>query len=127
MQAWQWGIEMALTPAGFKALLGEFAGIDDTTVQQYLDQAGRLLKVDAWGARYDDGQLYLTAHLITCFASGAAEGGASGPVSAKRVGEVSASYAVSDAFKASAMGSTKYGRMFLELQQYVMPQVCRCL
>ena len=127
MPAWLWGINMALTTAGFKAVLTEFSTVDDSVLQTYLDQAARLLNVDAWGERYDDGQLYLAAHLTTCFGSGAAEGGASGPVTAKRVGEVSASFAVSDLAKQSVMGSTKYGRHFLELQRYAFPAVCRCL
>lgn len=118
---------MALTPGDFRTSLPEFSGVDASVITQYLDQAARNMNVATWAARYNDGQLYLTAHLIATFASDTSASGDAGPMTAKRVGEINASYAVGDWFKNSSLGTTKYGRHFLELQALVYPQACRCL
>jgi len=118
---------MSLTPSQFKAALPEFGGVEVTVIQRFLDQAARNLASAVWEDRYDDGQLYLTAHLVSTFGSNGSAGDASGPITSKRVGEVSASYAVGEAFKESALGVTKYGRQYLELRALVAPAACRCL
>lgn len=64
---------MAVTPADFKASFPEFAGsvpVDDAYIQVWLTRAARHVSVTVWRDKYDDGVLFLAAHLMTTSPTG---------------------------------------------------------
>lgn len=64
---------MAVTPASFKALFPEFAGVvpvDDAYIQGWLDLAAVHVSPTVWRAKYDSGVLFLAAHLMTTSPTG---------------------------------------------------------
>lgn len=54
-----------MTPAEFKAALPEFAGASDALVQSRLTAAEERTPLEIWGAKQEQGILYLTAHLLS--------------------------------------------------------------
>lgn len=117
---------MAVTPASFKAFFPEFASADDARVQTFLDMSGNLVNSDVWGTLHDYGILYLSAHLLyLANASAVGDGGTSGLISNKQVGDVSVSFLHSmpnsskstyfDAF----YNTTKYGQQYYNLCRLV--------
>ena len=115
---------MAVTPAGFKILFPEFGIQPNARVQIFLDQADACVNNSAWGQRADAGIQYLAAHLIATL-DGDESAAGSGVVTQKKVGEVSASYGFGQKQLDSAYASTKYGRIFVEMQRKVI--TARCL
>lgn len=118
---------MAVTPASFKIRFPEFGSVLDARIQLFLDDAGVLLNEAFWGAKYDLGTSYLTAHYLTIGTS--TENGASGsiaPVSSRGVDGTSVSYAqvtsgnVADSFYAS----TVYGQRYLALRRSLGSGAC---
>lgn len=105
-----------VTPSSLKELFAELADVPGEKVERFIGMAERRVSRDAWGARADDGVMYLAAHLLTQSEKGA--GAAPGPVSSVSVGEVSQSYAVPSDLQGS-LGATHYGREFLELRGHV--------
>ncbi len=105
---------MAVTLATIRARLPEFAAVPDADVQQAIDAAAVYINRTQWGeTKADEGQIYLTGHLLLFFDQGS--GLSSGPVSAESEGQLSIAYAVGEAFKDSAYGSTAYGRQYLQI------------
>jgi hypothetical protein len=116
---------VAITVADIRTQLPEFSSLTDAQIQLALDKANRRINTTAWGVKADDGLVCLTGHLL---ARSATEGqGAAGPISSESVGQVSVSYAISDSFKESDLGSTSYGRCFLELRKEVFPTRLACV
>jgi len=116
---------MAVTAQTIQETLTEFASVSSTRIDIHLSFAQLQMSTDAWANKYDMGLIYLTGHLLKLEKDATTGGAASGPISAEAVGQVSASYAISDTFKDSEFGSTWYGRRFLELRKMVF--ACRCM
>jgi len=108
---------VAVTPSDVKAKLPEFTSLNDSIIQLCLDAAERRVNLCAWGDLADDGILYLTGHLLKLREQGDAL--AAGPVQSERVLSVNASYAIDSSVAASALGSTAYGRYYLDLRSLV--------
>lgn len=77
---------------------------DPSTI--FLPLAYSLLNVAAWGANLDAAAMYLALHLFTV---GNKSGGAGGPVSSEKVGDVARAR---DVLQENAWDSTPYGKMF---------------
>ncbi len=111
---------MSLTPAALKTELPEFTSVADATVQKWLDRAARMLNPDAWGSLYDDGHLFLTAHLMALM--GVASGvtaSSGGVIASKTVGPVTVTYASpSGTTPADAdLERTKYGQQYKAMRR----------
>lgn len=109
---------MAVTWAQVVAIEPLAANVDDVAQELFLATAGLLVDVDEWGGLYDQGVLYMAAHLgLLSSWSLAGAGGASGPVTSESLGPMSRSYA--NLFQASAsdgvLGTTKWGKIYLML------------
>lgn len=113
---------MAVTPADIKTLFPEFAAESDARIQLLLDQALLSVNASVWGNKADFGIQYLTAHLLTVLNRGG--GGASGPITSEKVGDLQRSYASSGAVT-HELGSTGYGLEFLRLRRslFITPRV----
>jgi len=109
---------MALTAATFKTKLPEFGSVPPADIDNFLAQALIQINTAAWGLKSDDGQLYLAAHLLSSFGITGTDNDI-GVVTSKKVGDVSVSYSIGDAFSESGFGSTKYGRHYLTLQAQI--------
>lgn len=109
-----------ILPVDLKAEFAkDFANDDDDALQRSIDRAYKGVG-DAWGALADDGALYLAAHLRTIAKRGA--NGAAGPIQAKKVGDVSVTYAVPVlGERADSLASTAYGMEFLRML-YALPE-----
>lgn len=115
----------AATVADLKAI-PDFAAVDDDVVQTHLDDGASFMGTPApggWGSLYSLAHKYIAAHLLATdgigTGAGSGAGGGRGPVTMERVGPVARSYA--DPFRASAykaasaLDSTKWGRLYREL------------
>lgn len=52
------------TRAEFRTMFPEFAGANDGMVDAFLARAAVSTPAESWGVLADEGQLYLTAHLL---------------------------------------------------------------
>ena len=102
---------MAVTAADVKTIATEFAAVDNSRVEIFIAQAERRTNRGAWGAKADDGVIYLTAHLLKL---DELQGGApAGPVTARRVRDVSWAFAAP--MSKDGLASTAWGRRYQEL------------
>jgi hypothetical protein len=120
-----------MTPAEFKALLPEFEGVPDATIQAWLDRSAPYFNLRYWGALYPDGLLYWVAHQLVL--SGAASGGGSGgsgnaggvtvsgDVTSAKVGDVTVTRSSSVVEKSASNPylATKYGQEYLALANMI--------
>ena len=90
-----------------------------------------MMSVKNWGRRYDDGQFYLTAHILTelsTLKAGGATGGVnaipSGPVLSEKIKSWSATYGRNDAFAMDAFATTSWGRAYIARRKLVFSVRC---
>lgn len=95
-----------------------FDSLSDDFLNLIIAEACEVILESKWGASYDRGLLYLTAHLASTD-SAPGSSGAAGPVTSKRIGDVSVSYGSAASVSSSDYASTTYGRRFLELRNIV--------
>lgn len=126
-----------VTPQSFKLFLPEFEPVEDGRVQMYLDATALQLNMRVWREKYDLGQTYLTAHMLTMDTQpgqGSPSAGsirALGSVTNESVGQVSRGYApiwagASDLNSITDLASTKYGVAFSRIKRTLIktPMVC---
>lgn len=108
---------MSLLAADFLILFPQFAAVDPTMLDRYLQTASRRINETYFGSRADDAHGFLTAHLLSVGPTGAAGGGGSGgPIQSITAGNASITYAVAAAaMSTAALGRTVYGQEYLEL------------
>lgn len=113
---------MSVTPADIKELFPEFAATADARIQLFIDQSTLSVNTAVWGNKADFAIQYLTAHLLTVVNRGG--GGAAGPITSEKVGDLQRSYASGGAV-AHELGSTGYGMEFLRLRRslHITPRV----
>ncbi len=116
-----------LTPADLKARFPHFAAVADPVVQTALDEAALLVGAD-WASTPDArlGRLLLAAHILTLDGQGSgAEAAAAASGGFRRMRSGVLELERSDAADAApgVLGSTGYGRRFLELMQRNVPAV----
>lgn len=109
-----------VTPATIKARFPEFATVDDSKIQIFIDDAILILNETFWGTKYDLGVSYLAAHFLSlALSSEAGAASAIGAVSSRAVDGVSISYSTmtpenhGDAYYSSTM----YGQRYLALRR----------
>lgn len=99
----------------------EFADMSDTILDACITEAALVVKETGWGDLYDTGLLYFAAHLaLPSLSTAPGSGGASGPVTSKKVGEVTITYASSSSnssYSAEDLTTSTYGRRFLYFQR----------
>lgn len=54
-----------VTPTAIATRRPEFASVDETVIQDFIDEALLEMNETAWGDKFDKGVLYLTLHLLT--------------------------------------------------------------
>ncbi|MCG8433485.1 MAG: DUF4054 domain-containing protein [Gammaproteobacteria bacterium] len=109
---------MAVTPQQLKDTFDDFDSTDPVILQLAIDQANRQVCIEQWGpTRFDDGVLYLSAHLTKLITEGDALG--SSAVTSERVARVAASYQQVSGNKEIWLSSTSFGRMYLYLSSLV--------
>lgn len=96
----------------FRAVAPEFASVSDSDVNTLLTLAAARLNPTVWGDLYTQATAYLAAHVR---ALAERTGGAAGPVTSRRAGEVSESYGFSGG--SSYYAATSYGQQFDELRK----------
>ena len=118
-----------LAVADFRAMYPEFASTavyPDVAINAWLSLAYKTLNPDnsVWGDSIDLGAALFTAHFLVigardqkAVAVGGMPGGQSGILSSKSIGNVSAAYAVSNAYRedAGTWNLTSYGGIFWTL------------
>lgn len=107
----------AQTASGFKARYPEFTDVSGTLVSLVLSEAEMETDVNWWEGDRAPAVLALTAHwLVEQNATGGP--GAAGQVSEVQVGDVRTKFVGANASISSAagLGSTRYGKRFLELR-----------
>ena len=115
---------MAVTVQDVKDAFSEFSCVSTTKIERFLTQASGQISSDAWGeSKADAGLLYLTAHFLKLDADG--DSSPAGPLSSKRVGDISAGFAIGDVISKEWLSSTVYGRVYAQLRSLVF--AARCL
>lgn len=113
---------MAVTATNIKDCFPEFGQLPDTLVDKYRLQAERRINLVQWGEKADDGILWLTAHLLKLYQQIKAGAFAkAGPISEKKVGDLSIKFAIPGTLKHSWLSSTTYGQYFQDLKTGVWP------
>lgn len=113
---------MAVTADTVRETFPEFDGCSDTAVERWLAHAARRVNETQWAGMYDDGVLWLTAHLLKVNANlsvGLQAG--TGAVKSQRVGDLSVTFEVPQRMSQSFLASTTYGQYFLDMQANVFP------
>ena len=113
---------MAVSATDIRDHFGEFSGLSDTVINRWMDQAERRVNRAQWGEKADDAVLWLTAHLLAFtqpLACGTAP--ASGPVTTKKVGDLSVGFQVPERMSQTFLASTPYGQYYLTLKTGVWP------
>lgn len=97
----------------------EFTG--DAAIAQMLAWASQRIDAEAWGDLYEQGCIYLAAHLLALKARGASGSGGAGPVVSEKAGELQVNYgAVVGVLGNDAVyATTAYGVQFLALRRQV--------
>lgn len=107
---------MTITASDVITVATEFASVETETIELYMAQAANQMNASAWGSKYDNGQIYLTAHLLV-FAENQNSDSDVGPVSSQAVGPLNVSYGISGYADDGELASTSYGRKYLTLQK----------
>lgn len=95
------------TPTELKASYPEFASLSDLVVQAQLDTADEQINEDAWGSRAKRAEMLLACHLLIvsgALGSGTGGGAGGGPIQSARVGDVSVTYASTNALAVQLQG-----------------------
>jgi hypothetical protein len=111
---------MSVSAANVATFAPELAAVSTATVNGWLDRVARQINVDAYAARADDAQLFLTCHYVTLWVrSSTGQSGPSGPVSSQAAGKLSKAFqlAQSKSIGDDMLRATVYGQMFLRLRQ----------
>ena len=103
------------TEALLDAIAPGFAGEPSATKQVFIDLAAQRLSATAWGTLYQQGVVYLAAHLMTVRDN--AGNGLAGAVTSVKTGglSVGSSGAMSD----HELATTSFGQEFLSLQRRI--------
>lgn len=108
---------MALRLAIASDLPPEFDGVDSRDMTYWLDQAASVVTVEAWGDLTSNAHAMLAAHYLKLDGKGSSSSTGTGPVTSERVGNVSVSYAAAAVSAEGDLGTTHYGRRYLDLQR----------
>lgn len=99
-----------------RALLPQFAGVSDDTLQLYLDMAARGVDLTAFGESTDDAHVFLAAHLMSLAGIGpGAQAGSLAGFTNLRVGSLSLTR--SERASAGDFAASQYGILFFKLRQ----------
>jgi len=102
-----------LTPTDIRSRLPEFEALSTECIQTALDEAVIVINPEQWANKFDLGVLYYVGHTLSIAGGNTAP---NAPTSEK-VGDVSASYAVSGEISSSGFGSSVYGRKYIEIRR----------
>lgn len=110
-----------VTPATFKTRFPEFDSVADARIQLFIDDSVVILNESFWGAKYDLGIYYLTAHYLTLAEKSESGGtsGTSGAISSRSVDGTSVTYAsiTPDDSSEGYYLSTTYGQRYIALRK----------
>lgn len=104
------------TPALVRTLFPEFSKKQDEEIQPYIDIAVLDTDSNIWGARFDSGSAYLTAHLMTMVGR---SGGAAGPIIEDEVGDLRRKYGFVNKDPHSLL-STSYGSEYMRMRRGIV-------
>jgi hypothetical protein len=114
---------VTVTAQDIKDTFSEFSGTSDQLIERFLTQAERRVNVTQWGEKSDDATLWLTAHLLKIESQLRSGGGAAGgPISQRKVGDLSVSYKIPTNVSDSFLASTTYGQYYLDLKTGIWPE-----
>ncbi len=106
------------TVSEFRAMVDPFdasiTALSDALVQLYLDCAAHMISIECWGDKTNCGSIYLAAHLLS-----SAAGSESGPLTNRKIGDISAGYATAVVPTTDLLAGTHWGRMYLTLYDTV--------
>lgn len=102
----------------FKALFPELSAESDARITIMIGIATLSVSPSAWGTLADPATAYLTAHMLALAKRGV--GGASGPVTSSKVGELSRGYADLTALLKSELAATVYGAEYLRMRRQIL-------
>ena len=110
----------------FRTRFPEFADVADPRVEMFLDDAALQVHQPVWGKFYDQGVLYLAAHLLSIAGreeEGEGEGAdGAGPVYSDTVGPLNYKRAVTPVSVEGGealLSSTSYGLRYIELRSLI--------
>lgn len=96
----------------------EFSTETQSRIESFIEYARLFVCEERWGSRAKLAIIYYTAHLLKMSKLG--EAGATGPVTAERVGELSRSYGQSSSSENGDLDSTSYGKMIVGMRRQIL-------
>jgi hypothetical protein len=111
---------MNVTAEQVKAIATEFESVDDEVVELLILQAENRMNAAVWGSKFQDGQIYLTAHLLFLYVHQSGTGN-NGAVTSETVGPLSRSFSIGEWDKEGTLGSTSWGREYVTLRKSLFP------
>lgn len=112
---------MAVSAADIKDMASELASVADATVELWIGEAELRINTTAYGDKADSATKYLAAHLVTVATkANAGTSAGTGPVQARKVGDVSTTFAMGSVqAKDALLMSTIWGQLYLDLRRSV--------
>lgn len=105
-----------ITAATVKSYAPELSSVTDEMVELYIGLAKDNIAESVWGNKYDRAVNMLTCHYLTM--RGRAASGAGGPVTQKKVGDLSISYgSVTGYMSENQLLSTEYGAIYIHMRK----------
>lgn len=97
----------------------EFSAEDPARIQTFINIAKKFINFKVWGEKADVGHAYFTAHLLKSSPGIGGGGGAQGPVTSEKVGDLQTTFA-SGGISASSYSSSSYGVIFEQLRKTLL-------
>lgn len=115
---------MAVNASDFKKMFPEFAEVPNARLQMFFDFAAENVNRNIFAEKSDRAEALLAAHFLTL----ADRGGAAGPITSEKVGDLSRSYGTIKS-EQEELAATAYGSMFITMLKSlpITPRVVGCL
>lgn len=121
---------MSITAAEFKIRFPEFVSESETRIDMFIEDAVVVLNEAYWGAKYNLGLYYYTAHiLVLANRTDSGNVGSVAPVSGRSVDGASVSYSTGNMATGGNDGdawlnSTQYGQRYIALRKNLGVAAC---
>jgi len=103
-----------VTPSSIKSRFIEFAGLDDSYIQIFINSASLTASEAMFVSGQDHAISYLTAHLLTI--AKRLNGNVSGSLTKHKVDTLERNYSVPSVAGGGGLGSTSYGQEYLRFR-----------
>lgn len=117
---------VAVTKQDITNVAPEFSGVEETTVDLFIEYARQFVAEGQWKSKAKQGIVWMACHMMKTvgLGSGGSSGtGTSGPMTSEKVGDLQRSYGQLSLQGGTALdqvlAQTKYGQMFIMIRKTI--------